>query len=422
MKKYDLVFFVSNLNIHGGTTFVKRFSKHANGHGKKILVFCLVNYVDETILSELSKYADVVFLREYLATPFNKFNTNQLSIFLPINKKSIQNLVSGCHVHVMGVFGLYFLLRLFKLVKGLSFSIGLYHQNEFDLKNKKYFFSKYIINVLRKISHKQLIFFNECSRNSFCTKYDLNKTLGLVTPIGIDLVDRAPKERSSDQFKLISVGNLVGFKTYNQVVISLLPTLLIKYPKIRYDIIGDGPYFDTLVSLCNELNLQEVITFHGVLDYDTAFELVERSDVFIGSGTAILEASIRYIPSIIGIECEFEPITYGFISDIKGFDYNEKNSNVETVKISECIDKALSSKSAWYKLSQSCHAKALTFGISNTFVDFMKVSEVCKNDLVPLPVSSYPNNIRCFFSFLYMCILDYLNFDRSFRLRRDIDE
>lgn len=422
MKKYDLVFFVSTLNIHGGTTFVKRFSAYANAHGKKILVFCLVNYVDDKILSELSKYADVVFLRDYLAYPFNNFNTNQLSIFLPINKEKIRDLVSGCHVHIMGVFGLYFLLRLFKLVKGLSFSIGLYHQNEFELKNKDYYFSKYIINILREISHKQLIFFNESSRHSFCTKYDLNELLGLVTPIGIDLVDRPPKERSSDQFKLISVGNLVGFKTYNQVVISLLPSLLIKYPTISYDIIGDGPCFDTLVSLCKELNLQDVVTFHRVLDYDTAFELVERSDVFIGSGTAILEASIRYIPSIIGIECELEPITYGFISDIKGFDYNEKISNIEKVKISECIDKALSSKSAWYKLSQSCHAKALTFGISKTFVDFMNVSEICKNDLVLLPDSSSPNNIMCFFSFLYICILDYLNVDRSFRLRRDLDE
>lgn len=422
MNKYDLVFFVSTLNVHGGTTFVKRFSKYANKEGKKILVFCLVNYVDDNILSELTKYADVVFLRDFIVFPLNVLKANQLSIFLPINGKKIRDLVGGCHIHVMGVFGLYFLLRLLKVVKGLSFSIGVYHQNEFEFKNMNYYFSRYISNALSKVSDNNMIFFNESSRHRFCTKYNLSNSLGLVTPIGIDLVDRYPKERLCDQFRLVSVGNLVGFKTYNQVVISLLPSLLIKYPTIRYDIIGNGPCFDSLVNLSKKLGLQHVVTFHGVLEYDKAFELVEKADVFIGSGTAILEASIRYIPSIIGIECEFEPITYGFISDVDGFDYNEKMAHIEKVQISDCIEKVLSSQSEWYKLSQDCHAKALTFGISETYVDFINVSQSFKDDEISLSDFSHPNNIKSFFSFLKMCLFDYFNVDRSFRLRRDLDE
>jgi len=421
MKKYDLVFIVSTLGVHGGTTFVNRFCKYSKNNGKKILVFCLIDDIDPTILSELKENSDVVFLSNYLLSPFNKHKTNQLSIFLPISINKVREIMDGCHIHVMGVFGLYFYLRLAKKINTLTLSIGLYQQNEFNLQKRRDFFSRYISCVLKKTPPQSFVFFNESSKQKFQESFQINDlSSSVLTPIGIDLVKSTTKKRVTDSYRLVSVGNLVGFKTYNKVMISLLPSLLIKYPFIRYDIVGDGPDLVMLERICNELNLQKVVTFHGVLTYENAMRLIERSDVFIGSGTAILESAIRYIPSIIGIECEQEAVTYGFISDIKGFDYNEKMPNVEKVKILECIDNVFSSESEWNKISQACHDKALEFGIDRTYTDFIKLSTNSIDRT--LDKECFPNNIFCFVSFLKTCMLDYFNFDKTFRLRRDLDE
>lgn len=424
MNKYDLVFFVSDLQIQGGTTFVKRFSKYARSKNKKILIFCLTNNVNEIIYSKILETADVVFLKDYIKQPPFIRKTNQLSLFFPLRKKQINELLDGTHIHILGVFGLYFLSRLSDIIPNSSYSIGLYHQNEFKIDKRTDYFSLYLSRLIRNINPNQIIFFNDNTKCKFGEIWDIDTNLSIITPIGIEIGVSEPKKREGMKYKLVSVGNLVGFKSYNKIVISLLPELIKKYPLIQYNIIGDGPELKLLSTLCDELNIKDKIIFHGALPFDDAMKIVEESDVFIGSGTAILESSIRYIPSIIGVECELEPYTYGFIYHVKGLDYNEKISNLERFKMIDCINDVLSSDSNWLNASTLCNKKASEFSIEKTYNDFFEVISSIKTDLKSNSVIKYKilNNCFCFVSFLQIAILDYLNVNSSFKLRRNINE
>lgn len=420
MKKYDFVFFVSTLGVHGGTTFVKRFSSYANLQSKRILVFCLVdNDIDKDMLGELQKVADVLYLRDYVKYPFFTKRSNQLSIFLPLNLEALARLLYGSHIHVMGVFGLYLLIRLESVLCKSSSSVGLYQQYEFEFSGKiKWYFLDTIKRYLKLIDPRRLVFFNEPSAIKFCSKFSLEQNMSLVTPIGIDIVEyneRAPNLREP---KIVSIGNLVKFKTYNILMINLMPSLIERFGNIHYHIVGCGPELRLLQELSESLEVTNNVTFHGVKPFSEAFEMLNDADIFVGSGTAILEAAIRGTPSIIGIEGMLKPMTYGFIYQVESLAYNEKSESQELVNIIDCIHNVLVSEEKWSECSVLCAKKARTFSVERTYNDFfimVDLQQQVENRKFEF------SNIRCLFSFFQIAILDALHIDRSFRFRRNND-
>lgn len=421
---YDLVFFVSTLGIHGGTTFVQRFSKFAQSNEKNILVFCLFDDVDDFLLKEIKQYADVVFLRNFIKFPFSKIHrSNQLSVFYPLKRRKLYRLIGSSHVHVMGVFGLYFLSRLARHdEKSKSFSMGIYHQNEFNLEKRQDVFSVTISSIIQGLPPSQIIFFNDYTRKKLGKLWKIDTQQSVVTPIGIVSTEQIPRLRSEFNYRLVSVGNLVGFKTYNSLVISMLPNLIERYPMISYHIIGKGENAEILKKDCMISGVDDRVVFHGSLPFKEAMRIVEESDVFIGSGTAILEASMRYIPSIVGIETEKLPYTYGYISSIQGFDYNENQQERKKYKIVDCIDKVFESQDSWRALSLSCRKKAKEFCIDRTYEDFFSLINSMPRCEKIIKKTDQVRNVICLFSFFKIILLDVFNIDKSFRKRRDFNE
>ena len=98
-----------------------------------------------------------------------------------------------------------------------------------------------------------------------------------------------------------------------------------------------------------------------------------RFDLFVGSGTAIVEAASFGIPSVIGIENCSEPVSYGFLTDVPGFSYNE-DGLYEKVEVLELISKFISSSiSEKDKLSDQHIEKSSLFTLDACSRNFDRV-------------------------------------------------
>jgi len=413
-----MIFIANTLAFNGGTTFLVRILKEYFESGKKCGVLVLTKNIDQNLKKQIEKVAEIYYLSDYIYYPFQKLAGSQLSIYLPLKVDLLVKLFKKYdnHTHIMGIFGLLFILRVRKKDIQIDYNIGVYHQNEFMYKcdDDKYF-SPIIKKCFNSIDATKIIFFNETNLKDYSQFFECNLDNSKIVPIGINKIENINLS-SFETKRIVSIGNLSPFKTYTKHMINVVYNLKQKYPKIniKYDIYGDGDMKSELYDLITNLNLTEHVKLHGRIEYSKMKDTLKDTFVFIGSGTAILEATSYNIPSIVGIESISEPITYGFISDVDGLSYNEYMKDLKTDTIERFVEKVLFDNEKYQKISQKCYEKSLEFTIDKTKSAFDDLSTSKES-----PKEVNYNNLLVLFNFVYLGLLYKFNINKCFSQRRN---
>lgn len=415
-----MIFIASTLELNGCTTFLLRACNELHRRGVVPTVLVLAKHNHSNTFLELSRVANVITLNSLIIKIFSCFFLRQLGVFLPLNKKLVQATFSKDtqSFHVMGVFGLIVAKRLSKILGGTPITIGIYHQNEFLYSGGPYFLDRWVRKSICNEFSENIIFFNEGNRESYANRFNKDFLLSQVLPIGIDIssADINLWYKNRVTFLIISVGNLLGFKTYNRHVISCLPMLRLKYSNVRYEIYGEGEDLLLLRELALNLEVADIVYFCGHLDYAQFSQTVSRAHVFVGSGTAILESAILGVPSVVGIESIQIPLTYGFISNVVGFGYNEAGLDLPLLKFIDVIEDVFSAnENDLIDISKSCRKKAAEFGVDR-MIDGLDISE--KNARVQVDFGNL-EFFRLFTSFFWISLLDVMGIAKRFRYRRN---
>lgn len=320
----------------GVETFILRMAKQRAAENKTTVIILLSaeHRSDSGLVMEARKYARVLFLPDITSLPrlISRYFPFHLSLLLPIRTDLGKYLKDVTHVHATCGISAYFYAHIAKhLPANVKFTIGVYHSLEFcwgtpqlpyfERKNRELFFDK--------VSKSSIIFFNESmvplyekvSGQSFQAVNLF--PLGVIEPSFPDLKQISQLRESSSSLKLVSVGRLVPFKTYNLHMIDVVASLLKDGIAVVYDIYGDGPLEPEMKKKISEQGLQKHINLKGILNYDRFSEVVSSYDVFIGSGSAIIQAAGLGVSAIVGIENIVSAETYGFLAELDGFSYNE---------------------------------------------------------------------------------------------------
>lgn len=417
-----MLFVVNALPMNGGSTFLIRICRELSKKGTRPGVLVLFNKNDPEIIKELKKYADIYWLSGFSYPPLRFLYRAQLGIFLPLRLACIYTQICKYkHVHVMGVFGLLFFIRIFsscffrKKDYKAKLSVGIYHQNEFMYSAPSFYFSKYAQKAFKSLEKKSIIFFNENSVSNYSKFFNTDYSDSSILPVGISINVNQASIGSSSSNRIVSIGQLYNFKTYNEHVIKCMPGLLKENKQLIYEIYGEGSEMQRLKQLSRELNIQGAVFFKGVIEYSEIPAVLKDCLVFIGSGTAIIEAASYGIPSIIGIESCKEPITYGFFSNAAGFSYHEYVPEKKTFFLSDILLEVVSNSKVWENESVACKEKSFEFSIDKTVDGFIS----CYEEMSLYAVSYRYFNVRAFLSFVSCAVLDYIGVDKSFSNRRD---
>lgn len=406
--------------MSGGATFVLRLCKEYYKRKEPITVLLLNNDYSEELLSEVRYYSEVIFLHDYIKCGFKWLFYIKMGFCAPIDLNKIEKLIKThkYNVHAMGVFGLLYASSISQtLMLPLSLTVGIYHQNEFMYKlNRKYYFSEISYKLLSKLDSKAFIFLNEENIRSYQLFLQRSLDFCQLVPVGVEL----PKcygvlLDSSVSRRIVSVGNLYKFKTYNLHIINIMPELLNIDSTFIYEIYGDGEFRQVLESKVAELGLEGKVFINNQIPYSDFSQVVKGSFAFVGSGTAIVEAAALGVPSLIGIESSTKPTTYGFINDIKGFSYNEYMPDVsEELMLSKLV--SITDRPTWLSVAEGCREKAKEFSIENTADGFEQCLGYKTLDFEGGKMFSI---FHVALSFLYCAVNSIIGLDKEFESRRE---
>lgn len=368
-----MIFIANVLTMNGGSTFLVRACRELKRRGGTPTVLVLIDRWDHEILGDLNEVANVVLLRDFLRDGGWVFRMH-LGLFGWIDWSRLVAALapSGPHVHVMGSFGLLFARRLVRHMPQTVLSAGIYHQNEFLFRQLPWFVPRAAQAEFRALEARNVVFFNTSSRDNYARFFERDYSTSPVLPIGVEVAATEPQRTApAVPPKIVSIGNLVPFKTYNRHVITVLGALSDTHPDLRYEICGRGPERAALEVHAQSLGLADRVLFKGTIPYAEFADHARDAMLFVGSGTALVEAADLGIPALIGIESSTAPETYGFLHEIEGFSYNEDNIGLPKVSMQTRIAAVLSDPDHRAEMGRKCRAKAKDFSIERTMDGFL---------------------------------------------------
>lgn len=360
MKK--VLFINSSFELGGIETFLVRAAEKLEGKVKFTLLL-MSDSINIELLDKFKRYGNVVFLKDILLLNITKYAI--LRTILPLNKSKVRALFNDIDIiHASCSFSLPLMRRVSSILnENIIESIGVYHSREFLWGDKSRLMRKKQISLFSDVSAENIIFMNDYTVSMYSSTY--NKNYKNALPIGIEIeryMDCLPNARSG---RIVSIGRLVDFKTYNYHMIMCLAKLESQYrKKITFEIYGDGPEMENLKKMADDKNINA--KFLGKLEYNEMPAILNGASLFVGSGTAIVEAAAAGVPCIIGIESIQKPLTYGFITETKGLSFQEMGLDYPMHSYSDVINNLCSmSEDDYASLSAKHRVRAKVFSSDN---------------------------------------------------------
>lgn len=372
-----MIFLANTLTMNGGTTFLLRLCKALSLRGERCAVLLLRDHGDSQMIAELSAHAAILRLPDFVPLPRLP---QHFGIFGRVRWNALLDALRpyGRHVHAMGVFSLLFARRLADRASSLRVTAGVYHQNEFMYDPGGLPFPAQAQRLFASLPADNVVFFNEVVRDHYADFFARDYGRAMVVPIGIELAPAPARESAPVEHLIVSIGNLVDFKTYNRHVIEMLPALVRTVGQLRYDIYGDGPEEPALRSLAERLGVAPQVRFLGRLPYARFGEVVSPATVFVGSGTALIEAAALGVPALIGIESNPNQTSYGLISHVPGLTYNEDTPSLPKRPMLPLLTDLLTDPAVWLRESSACAEKANDFSVARTAAGFAALENLAR--------------------------------------------
>lgn len=338
-----MLFIHGSLNLGGVETFYIRMAKerHKKGLKTSILLQKSKSKQNQELLQEASLYAKIYYVDDFL------INIPILTEKLPLLASIKKNKVSQAFKHVDQVHAygaMYGLLaqRLMKTInKRVPITIGFYHYDHYLWGNDKlpYNIKKDREFVFQYLPRDALLLFSEGNRDYHQRKLKSDFSQSHTFRLGVvNKKDHIPDGSIKKNINITAVGRLVDFKTYNLFMLDVIKNLTDKGYNVSFNIYGYGPLYNTITDRVKDLNLSRQVILHGSLEYKDFDKIVSQADLFIGSGTAIIQAASLGVPSIVGIEHMTLPKTYGYFSDVHQHEYNLKGLDLPLINIQDLIE------------------------------------------------------------------------------------
>lgn len=316
----------------GVETLLLRLIRELKPKGFHATVLLLRRAYDPALMAELRRHAEVRFLAD---------------VWSPIPSRMRQGLGGEAFDYIFATINdallLGALLNQF-VYPGAHLMAGVYQTELFcPPVTPRYRHRQAIRDLFRDgLPDRNKIFGNDAAKAHHEKMLGRTFSEAPVIPLMIDVDKFLPVTRERvDRRKIVSIGRICDFKTYNFSMLDVVTNLRAKGHDVEYHIHGDGPDMEKLQGEIRARGLATVVFTHGPLDYSRFKEAVSDAIVFVGSGTAVMEAAACGVPSIPAIEYARTADSYGFIHEIAGTSFFEPDLPYQRKSIEALIERLL---------------------------------------------------------------------------------
>jgi len=161
---------------------------------------------------------------------------------------------------------------------------------------------------------------------------------------------------------------------------------------VTYFIYGTGITYDLVKNRIYELGLENNVFLKGTIPYDQFSLTLEDAFAFIGMGTSVIEAGLCKVPGITAIAYSKDPITHGFIHELKYYNCGELEEKWALYNIEDILIKLIEMSDSEYELLCNESSRILKSQYDLDILMNVFVKEICTLDYkkspiqVPLPV------------------------------------
>lgn len=376
-----MIIIYGGLRLGGIETHLIRVAEAYYKNGKDVSVVLLSNeaYSDPELIKRMRKVSRIYFISDLISLKIRRCASFIKAPFLqqiPSNN-DILNDIFDCskhdHIHVCDAHSAILACEYMRRIGvRLPISIGVYHSKEYfwGWGGKLPYFERINRHLFLNVMPRgNILLFNDNFEFDFKEKYNLDFKSAETLFIPIPSRDYSQSVQSCKQLRITTIGRFANFKTYQLWMLDVISELVINGFSVIYDIYGYGSTKPLIEKKINELGLASVVSLKGALNYND-IELISSYDLFIGSGSTLLEVSSMGVPSIIGVESIEDPLTYGFFTDVKGTAYNEKGLYPLTSVYDLIVDYILSSEFDKLTLKNSHYQKCLAYGIDSFYIKY----------------------------------------------------
>lgn len=143
-------------------------------------------------------------------------------------------------------------------------------------------------------------------------------------PLPVELVRFNAVQRAVEPYRIVSVGRLDDYKTYNIFMVEIVRRLVDRGLDVRYDIYGEGPYQSKIEGEIRKYKLEGRVCLRGHLAYEDFPQVLEAAYCFVGMGTAAIEAAAAAVPVVYSPPRDMSGVTHGLfhnfdVTELGGF-------------------------------------------------------------------------------------------------------
>lgn len=350
----------SQLNHKFAFLFLRRPKKRTLMNDLKLTSSLVIEDINVLLLS-LFKHQKSVLLER-----LKKFGMNHVNCIYVFNA---QSLVIACCLQ--------------KLFPGVKICMGVYHFNEYLWENKPTtYIQKEIYKIIHLIPDENIFFMNSATKNINQSRLPKRFNASPIVNVPLDVNRFGRIMRNPNKFKIISVGRLVHFKNYNFHLIPIVKSLHQIDPRITYHIYGYGTREKELIKAIHDQQAEQCVFFHGPVSYDQYPEVLKDAYLFVGCGTALLEASAAGVPSLIGPCLGEKVVTYGWTCDQEDANTGEYCAEKPVLSYHDLLTKAFRLDESHYAmLSQATKLKMGAYSadkIIRYYIDCWENAKTCE--------------------------------------------
>jgi glycosyltransferase involved in cell wall biosynthesis len=370
-----------HLNIGGVETLLARLIPLLQREGVEITLVILQKKINQELFEALTPYCSVKFVGEAL----------------PFSRSSLQKFFGGGFDVAIYTISQAVLIGSWLLSRaGYSDTraVLLACQTEIfcaEIEGWRYHRRMVQMMIKDNIPSSSIIFGNTASRDFHANKLQINLDASPIIRLFVDIEKYKNKDRKNlERSKIVSIGRITGYKTYNFTILSVIKRLLDSGLNIEWHVYGDGDQFDKFVKAITTNKLEGFVFAHGALNYSKVQHVLDDAFLFIGSGTSLIEAAACGVPALTTIEYSREALTYGYISQIEGFNMIEPGLDKPTYHIEERIKHLISLTHEEYSILQAENfSKAVQYSGKSVIKEYIKVFESAQQNGTGLYINSF---------------------------------